>query len=108
LNPAEQGIQGQLVGTNIVERRQAAVEHVVQPTIGTRSFQNRQIAWRLDHADDARIALRVGADRTEFPFSEIGAFLARMNLFDNRPQGLCQTAGHCPIPRQEEMRDPFR
>ncbi len=72
-------------------RRQRPAEHVVQPAELARALDRHDVGRLLDHADDRRVAARVGADRAQLALGEVEALPAEADLLldvdDRRRQG---------------------
>src|SRR5258708_1191059 len=79
LDPAQQPVDGKLLGADTVERRQPAVQDVIQSAIRAAPFQGGQVAGLLDHADQRRIAARVAAQLAQLVLRQVAALAATAN-----------------------------
>ena len=75
-------------GTHPVHRRERPVEHVVKPFVFARTLDGEQVGGLLDHADEAAVTLRVGADVAQFRIGDVEADAARVQRTFRTQDGL--------------------
>ena len=81
-----QRVDGQVLRTDAVERRQRRAEHVIETVGGVRALQRPEIGDVGDHDDDRGIAPRVGADGAGILRVDIAAGVADLDLVDRHLQ----------------------
>ena len=91
LDPRHQLGDAQVGGLHAVERRERAAEHVVEAAELARALDGDDVGRLLHHADDARVAARVGADGAQLALGQVEAAAAEADLLfhlgDRRRQG---------------------
>ena len=104
-----EGVDGQLLGPHALERGEAAQQDVIDALIGPGLLHGQQVARLLDHADDAGIAPRVAADRTDglLGLGEMKADLAVPDLVLGRADRLGQLQGLLVRALEEMMGQPL-
>ncbi len=71
-----EGRQVQLVGSDAVDRRKTAMQHMVGPAIGRGPFDGHEVRDLLDDANGGRVTFDVHAYRAEFGLGEAAATAA--------------------------------
>ena len=89
---AQQLADAQIVGADAVERREHAVQHVVAAAKAAGALDREQIGRRGDHADEARVAARVAAQRARILLGEVHAHRAEADLLLDLDERLRQLA----------------
>ena len=86
----DQQIDREIVWSNALQRRDGAVQHVIQPLKPARVLNRHQVERVLDHANQRGVARRVLADGTRIGVREVAAALTSLNALvqgrDGRPQ----------------------
>ena len=79
-----------LARADAVQRRQPALQHVVQAAIAGGLFDRQAVGRRFHRAQQVRVARGAGAGRADLGFAEIAAALAMADLFDRLGQRVRQ------------------
>ena len=57
-----EGFEGELVGSDPLERSQAAEQHVIDAVVGAGAFQRQQVAWLFHDTNQGVVAAWIAAD----------------------------------------------
>src|SRR5438105_5633424 len=103
----DQLLQLELIGSDAVERRERAVQHVVAAAELPGALDGEQIGHRLDYADHPPVALGVAAEGTRILGRQVATGRAETDLLPQRKQRLGELAGVLGWALQDVERQPL-
>ena len=106
--PADQLGDAQVVGTDALERRQQAVQHVVAAAEVPAAIDRDQVRRRRDHADRVGLAPRVAAQRARIVLGHVHADRAQPDLVGDIEQRLREIADLLAVAAHQVKREPRR
>src|SRR5712691_5858189 len=108
LQPHQQFLDFQLIGPHAIEGAEGAVEHVIAAAELASALHREQVGHARNHADDARVALRVAADRAGILRGEVAADRAEPHLLLQREERLGEVARVLGRALEDVEREPLR
>ena len=106
--PDHQLADPQLVGSDAVDRRDRAAEHVVAAAELAGALDRDDVLVLLDHAQHARVAPRVAADPALLVLGDVEADAAELHLRLDLDQHVGEPAYVGGVGLQQVERDPLR
>jgi hypothetical protein len=92
---SEERFDAELLGTDVVEWREASTQRVVKPAKNAAAFERKDIGRLFDHAEFLALPCGLRADAAQFFFREKSALATRMDRGRCCADGLGQLCWAC-------------
>ena len=107
-DPPEKRIDAELLGTDVVERREASTQRVVKPAKNAAAFERENIGRLLDDAEFFALPRGLRADAAQFLLRKKSALATGMNRGGCRADGLGELRGAGVFVTQQPKGAAFR
>ena len=97
----------ELLGTDVVERREASAQSVVKPAKNAAAFKRENVGRLLHNAEFLALPSGLGADAAQFLLGEKTALAARMNRGGSAGNGLGELGRPGVLVPKEPKRTPL-
>ena len=98
----------ELLGTDVVERREASAQGVVKAAKNAAAFEREDVGRLLHNAEFLALARGLRADAAQFFFREKSALATRMDRRRSRADGLGELRWACVFVTEQPKRAAFR
>lgn len=84
----KQGSNAQVFGSNISQGIERPTKHVIPPAVFTGAFDDLDVFGFFNHANNARVAPRIGAEAADFFAGDVAADAAEGDAVLHGPEGV--------------------